>query len=305
MPKPSSSKRPSELQQVNVDIINLLLALRDGSNYVGAPSETLMMPREKMDIILEVVNTEALLEELEAVYTAEQYQKMVAEMRRVIPDLDSTKIVQSDQEFSHVNALRKSHEKRDEKNALTARRKAAEKLHKTIEKNQAARRQAQNQPITVRIPIQGPMNIEQFITTMREVDLQFSNENIARGMDPKAAKAQVLSNEALEELYQILTRVFGIENVSGDTALNEFQFTRFSDGSMNIIANSSLYNGMVLRPHDQFQAMKEQGEQQRMFIYTLFAKGPEGMTQAREAAVAPPTTPTPFKTQCTPPVDGK
>ena len=68
--------RPSIIHNVNIEEINPLSALYDGSNYAGAPSETLTMPREKMDVILEVVNTEALLEELAEIYTAEQYQKI-------------------------------------------------------------------------------------------------------------------------------------------------------------------------------------------------------------------------------------
>lgn len=298
--------RPSHLQQVNIiEEINPLSALYDGSNYAGAPSETLKMPREKMDaILLEVVNTEELLDELAKVYTQEQYQKMAQEMQRVIPYIDPTKIVQSDKEFSHVNALRTSPKRRDEKGAMAARRRAAEQLQKKIEKNQSARRQVQGKPIKVTMPRES-MTAEKFLDMMRKIELQFANENIANGIDPKAAKGHVLSNESIEELYQIMTRVFGIDNVTGDTALNEFQFTRFSDGSMNIISNSALYNGMLLRPVDQFQPMKEQGEQQRMFSFTLFSKGSEGVTHAREAMAASPSTPTPFNTQLTHPTDRK
>jgi len=296
---PSSTGRPSSLQQVRIEEINFFSALRDESIGFGAASETLTMSRAQMDLILELVNTEELMDELQERYTAEAYQKIANEMRHMMPDIDYTPIVQSDKGASHVTAMKEHRAQRDAQKAISSRKETGDKLRKQLEKNQKARSQANSKPVpVVTRPIASPVNYESFLVLMRNIQEELSLQEIANGIDPKAVKAHVLSNEAIEGLYQIMTRVYGIDNVTGDTALNEFTFSRFSDGSMNIISNSALYNGMLLRPHDQFQPMKEQGEQQRMFSVTLFSKGSEGVIHAREAMAAPSSAPNPFSMDC-------
>lgn len=300
MPRPTDLHHPPA--------INPFLAFKEAANYTGAPTETLTMPREKMDAVLELVNTNELLEELKEEYTAEQYLQLTQEMNRVIPDIDYTKVVQSDKGHGHREVMERFHKERDSKAARQQRKEAAEKLDKKIQQLQAAKKASAKapSPVNVTIPVGKSVTLEEFTTIMRQAENQFDIQN---GMDQSAVKSHVLSSESIEALYQVMTRVYGIDNVSGDTALNQFQFMRFSDGTMNIITNHALYNGMLLRPDDRFQGMKEQGEQQRSFAVTLFAKGPEGMehakAQTQEISAPRSTAPTPFNTQLTHPTDRK
>ena len=121
------------------------------------------------------------------------------------------------------------------------------------------------------------------------------------------AKPSPVQPEIAEKLREFLRSLREMEpkagpNISGENDNTEFQITRLTDGTYNIIANSALYTGMLLRPTEDFQYMKDTAEQVKMpFNITLFARNDELIKVINDAQPAPTHTatssiPNPFST---------
>ena len=256
------------------------------------------MSRAQMDAILEVVNLQELKQSLVKQYGREVYVEMMQEQSNKLPYIDVADLVTDDDYDSFQKAHKNSDAERAAESINESRKDAADELHEKLDK------EPELQPPGEEV-YTGPIVISGLTKDDFKPKLQaaLSAAEIKKGYDPRAIKANVLSEESLENIYQVMSRIFGFNEVSGDTALTQFSMMRYSDGSYNIVTQHALYSGMLFKPADQFQSLKDVGETAKGMEFKVFAKGKEGeqkIIDLEHSLSSSKGAPTPFDTKLAP-----
>lgn len=264
-----------------------------------------------VDLALNVVNTEKMLKELNfKSLSNEQFKKELKDilsMQEVEPSPLKNfikAIATSQREDTNdkqvTSLIQMSDELKDK--IIEAYKEVSEELHEKFDKEQSFDdvKFDNMEPITLDLD-----DIESF---RKDIMRLFPDpKSISKGPD-KNVKPTDKQREIAEKLRDFLRSLREMEpkvgpNISGENDNTEFQITRLTDGTYNIIANSALYTGMLLRPTENFQYMKDTAEQVKMpFNITLFAKNDELIKVINDAQPASTHTathfnPSPFSTK--------
>ena len=256
------------------------------------------MSKAQNDAILQVVNLQELTQSLIKQYGREAYIKMMQEQSNKLPYIDVADLVTADDFDSYQNDPKNKEAERAAKNIEESRKDKADDLHEKLDKEpelQPPGETVYSEPVVIKGPTKD--NFKQKVKEALNI------AKIKEGYDPRAIKANVLSEESLEQLYQVMSRVFGFNEVSGDTALTQFSMMRYSDGSYNIVSQHALYSGMLFKPADQLQTVKDAGENAKGMEFKVFAKCKEGeqkIIDLEHTLDSGKGAPTPFSTNAKP-----